>query len=370
MDKILKNICGLLTIGFICINMSSIANAAVADAVLTGIEISPINGSYEITVSTNKAVPIKTRSSASNKMNIELKGVTPSKSINTVYKNATGIDHVLVRPMGKDVRIILQGDNISSSQVLLNTSKIPLNLINNGAKKKTLVLNKSITSYRPLVEVNEELEEVPTQGFIIPTNIDLNAILTPSNLGWLMGLGSMFLFLFKSFQEQKGASKKPTETSFRTPQEELNKRRRALGVPPQEKINLQEELTKAHSRFNDSLSRKAEQRKAVENAFNKNAGLKEYQNSQLNPYNKVSRSSQMPNPIKQSKPQSGLEALKREAASKVNVASKKPAKRDVKKQQIKMNNMKFLDNMRNIYEKNGRVDLANSIQEQMKNKIN
>lgn len=372
MEGVLKNILRLLTIGIVFAGLTSIANAAVVDAVLSGIEITPINDSYEITVNTNKAVPIKTSSSTSSKMYIDLKGITPSKSINTIYKNATNINHVLIRPMGKDVRIILDGDNVASSQVLLKSSKIPMNLLKSDSGKKTLVLNRSINSYRPLVEeAEEEAVEVP-QGIIIPTNIDLTKIFTPSNTGWFIGLGFMMLFLLKSLKETKELNEKNKNLSFRTPPEELEKRRKELGIQqelargveqsPQrtaKSIDLQKELSIAHSRFQDSMLRK--QGLPPQNAFNQSAGIKQYQDSQTNPNTRISK-----NPQSQGKAniKDNLNKLK----GQINLASKKPTKKEVNDAHIKLNNMRFLENMQEIYAKNGRVDLAHSIGEQMKQK--
>lgn len=368
MEKILKNIVGLLTVCFmLSLSLFFKAEAAVLEALLSSIEIAPVNGSYEITINTNKAVPIKTHILSNRKMHIDLKNITPSKSINTVYKNATNIDHVFIQPMGRDVRIILKGENVGSSQVLLNANKIPLNFLSPKNEKKTLVLNKSINSYKPLVQDEEDpllmdSEAEAPKGIIIPTSFDLSNVLTPSNTGWLMGLCFMFLFLFKSLKESKEKQKQTANMSLRTTPEELAQRQRDL--------DLHKELSKAHSRFNESLIRK--QGIPPQNAFNQSVGIKEYQNSQTNPFKKVSKK-----PLNQNHQQSSplQEALikaqnkkNQQKPSNVNLASEIPTKNNLKKSQVRLNNMKFLENMKNIYEKNGRIDLANTIQEQMKNK--
>lgn len=380
MGNVLRNVFRLLTIGLVFAGLSSVANAAVVDAVLSGIEISPINGSYEITINSNKAVPIRTSSSGTNKMYIDLKGITPSKSINTVYKNAANISHVFVRPMGKNVRIILQGDNVASSQVLLNSSKIPMGLLKSENTKKTLVLNKSIDKYRPLLEETEEDFEAdaPAQGIIFPAGFefDLFKIFSVSNMGWMMGLSFMLIFLVKSLRETKELRKKSVNMSFRTPPEELEKRRRELGLQQElaagvnqsprrtnaKNIDLQKELSMAHGKFQDSLLRK--QGLPPQNAFNQNVGIKQYQDSQTNPLTKVSKKPQQSQSITKNELKDNLEKLK----GKINLASKKPEKKDINEAQIKLNNMKFLENMKEIYEKNGRIDLAHSITEQMRQK--
>lgn len=370
MDKILKRCLGLLAI--LLVFFIVMPKAQAVDAVLNGIEVKPFNDSYEITINTDKAVPIKTLTPMNNKMFIDLKNIIPSKSVNTIYNNASNIDHVLIQPMGDDVRITIQGLNIAASQVLLNSPKIPTSLLTN-TEQTEITLNRSIDSYSP---ISIEDTETDLSDILSLTNLNLRNLLTPSNLGWFIGLGFILLFLLKNLKETKEQAKKYELT----PKDILQQK--AAATKKASEIDLHSEISKVQNKFNERLL--SRQDLSNNNASVKNYGMKEYQNSQTNPSTQVSRNpnTTMPKqPVQTAKPnlnklQEAVQAINQKNQTlNINepevatMEKKTPDIREIKKAQVRLNNMKFLESMTRIYEKNGRIDLAQNIKEGMRKSL-
>ena len=199
----------ILGVIFISTNIGySIENLQKNANLLDGIEIKPLNNSYEITLDTTNATPIKTNVSG-NKMLIELKGITPSSTVNTIYNNATNIDNVLIQPNGKDTKIIIQGKNLNTAQVLVNTAKVPATMLAETSSKE-ITLNRSIDSYSPIVAPE------PTNDFnnlLSLSTIDLSELCRPSTIGWLIGLSLILMVLIKSLREEKQPKKQKRNRS-------------------------------------------------------------------------------------------------------------------------------------------------------------
>jgi len=369
MDKFLKRCLGLLTI--LLIFFIVMPKAQAVEAVLNGIEVKPFNDSYEITINTDQAVPIKTLTPMNNKMFIDLKNIIPSKSVNTIYNNASNIDHVLIQPIGDDVRITIQGLNIAASQVLLNSPKVPSELLT-SANPTEITLNRSIDSYSP---ITPEDTDTDLSDIFSLTNLDLRNLLTPSNLGWFIGLGFILLFLLKSLKETKEQARKDELTPRDILQQKAELTKKA------KEIDLHSEISKVQTKFNERLLKR--QDLSNNNAAVKNYGIKEYQNSQTNPYTQVSKNQAMPAPkapVQSTRPnlnklQEAVQAINQKNQAVVTepevatMEKKAPDKREIKKAQMRLNNMKFLESMTKIYEKNGRTDLAQNIKEGMRKNL-
>ena len=82
MDKHFKYALYLCAVALVFFILIPKANAT--EAILNGIEVKPLNNSYEIILNTDQAIPLKTESPQSDKMIIDLKNIMPSKSVNTV----------------------------------------------------------------------------------------------------------------------------------------------------------------------------------------------------------------------------------------------------------------------------------------------
>src|SRR5574344_2730319 len=85
-----------------------------ADNVLQSVQIEPLNDSYNIVLVSDNSVNVKKTIQSPNRIILSLKGIRASKTLNTVYKNVSNVDNVIVEPSGLDgLSIILQGENAS-----------------------------------------------------------------------------------------------------------------------------------------------------------------------------------------------------------------------------------------------------------------
>ena len=377
MDKHFKYALYLCAVALVFFILIPKANAT--EAILNGIEVKPLNNSYEIILNTDQAIPLKTESPQSDKMIIDLKNIMPSKSVNTVYNNASNIDHVLIQPVGDDLKITIQGLNVASANVLLNAPKVPSDLIAAPVAKE-ITLNRAIDSYTP---ITAEDTETDLSDILSLTNIDLKNLLTPSGIGWIAGLGIIMFFLLRSMNETKEQAQK-YELSPKDILKQKSELRKASKQSTSD-VDVYAEISKAQGKFNESLKRK--QSLPQQNVAAQNYGIKEYQNSQVNPYTQISKKPNVSTPIQQSptapkptmnKLQEAVQAINQRSAAQqaqeeqenAPITATKPpiTKRDLQKAEARLGNMKFLENMTNIYEKNGRVDLAQNIREKMRQK--
>ena len=362
-----------------------VQKASAEDATLNGIEVKALNNSYEIMLNTDQAVPLKTTSSSSDDMVINLKNIIPSKTVNTIYNNAANIDHVLIQPEGRDLRIVVKGLNAGSSNVLLKTPKVPSDLIAEPSTTE-ITLNRSIDTYAPITteESGADLNDI-----LSLSNVELKNLMTPSGIGWFLGLGIIMFFLMRSMRE----TKEQVQRYEFSPRDILRQRTEERKAQASSNTDVYAEISKAQNKFNENLKRK--QSLPKQNVSVQNYAMKEYQNSQMNPYVQPQLQSMPPKtPVVQAmsapiqptvsapkptmnKLQEAVQAInERNAAMQAQVeqasapVAVKPTmtKKDIENAEAKLNNMRFLENMSQIYEKNGRLDLALSLKEKIRQK--
>ena len=135
--------------------------------VLNSIEIDSLKDTYNITLDTKSEANMKRTIQSSNNMILTLKNIKPSKSLNTIYKNAAEVDSVMVEPVGDNaLNIIIQANNIANSAITFNTEESTLETSNNksvlgGTTKKSnkkhsnkdkIVLSAPVDAYAPVYE--------------------------------------------------------------------------------------------------------------------------------------------------------------------------------------------------------------------------
>ena len=375
--------------------------AEYSGAVLSGVEINPSNdNSYQIVVKTNKNVPIQEHVTANDKIEIDLKNIKPANFVNTVYKNATNIDHVIVQPDADDqVKILLQGQNISSSEITLDTTAKDLSnqnlspVISTGTsdsqtasqtavqntissnsstsvqqqnqQPETVVLSRPIESYKPVAmydNYNDNSQQASEEQPINEVQNSITAgsikkIFKKAVLKWLLGFMMVCMAAFSIINFFKTRKKSINiSLSADTRQRELDlhqifsSRRELSG------------LGLGSKKFEESLA------KPGYNSFSR-YGLKEYQNSQL--------PKSVPNLPRQS---SGIAPVRNEhkvaparngSLLKAPVMPKPSARtqnsgrimhNETRAAKTSLDGIKFLENMAKIYEKSGRIDLARGLQ--------
>ncbi len=356
---VVKNIFLLAFIaGILSFNM---AFAADEQAILSGIEIKPSeNGSYEVVLDTSKTVPLKTESKSRNRLELSLKGIKPAGSVNTIYGDGSNVDLVLVKPQNDNVRIFIEGKNIGSSTVSFNAENAPLKL-DEETPENTMILDGPLDAYTPVFQdeekqdgfISDDIYSLGIQNFIKQT-------FNKSNFGWFLSIVLMALFSYSMIR----ANREKDEEEISIPLA-LNRANENL---KQRDVELYSELNKASSII--------EERAKVRQ--NSSYGLREYQNSQINPnpnagFNKITRETAAPQRPSVNNNQDIFKTKAQKAP--VAASSVKPrqatasvSKQDTKKAELNMNNIKFLEAMTHIYEKSGRVDLANNLQSKLTQK--
>lgn len=325
------------------------ANAAQTMAKLSGIEINPSQqtGGYNIVLNTDQNVTFEKTIKSNDNIEIDLKGAEVSKPLNTVYNNSTNIDHVLFKPTPDgNVQILLQGKNIAQSDIKIATNMLPSDVAKNATPENTVFLNRPINTYAPVVpQDNEDATDGVYNSML--SSFSLSNLLSKRNLGWLLSFVMLAIFLVSSIKRTKEKNSLNIKLS-----EDLKEK----------EISLYSQLNKKRDSIGIGLgSNKYEEERPV--AVHKQAyGLKAYENSQINPQNRglkttSSLNSGRINPL----------ANKTAVAPKRKPVGQRTAtiatKKDVQTAQVQIDSMKFLESMAKIYEKSGRVDLANGLQD-------
>lgn len=118
---ILKNIITLIVICIISVFTSNAAFAA--NNVLNSLSIYSDNSNYSISLNTLKKASFNYSVSSSDKITLKIKNVVLSEDFNTVYDNSSKIAGVIIEPSGRDVKININGRDISGVKVK-NTPQI------------------------------------------------------------------------------------------------------------------------------------------------------------------------------------------------------------------------------------------------------
>ena len=333
--------------------MFSVLTASAEENVLQSIEIVPIKDTYNIVLMSDKVVDVKKTVQDSNKITLSMKDIRASKTLNTVYNNASNVDSVIVEPQGNGVNIFFQAENASAAKVSFDNL-----VINTPVKASTqnLKLNNPIESYAPIY--NEVYEEAKTsslfdklKGSSTPTieNESLTEISKSDIVNKTVSFGLVGLLAFAVIR--------------------LFRRRE-----PEMKIGLSQSLTDREI----NLHKNALAQQQV-NSFEKpystiNYGLNAYQKENRNPYETTPTQFHNPRLREYANQAPAQEFVAPQPVSKpTQTQTMTISQPQVKKMTTPVNsapvnqsnpnidNLKFLESMTAIYEKSGRHDLARGL---------
>jgi len=235
---------------------------------------------------------------------------------------------------------------------------------------ETVVLKRPLESFKPAATYNntENVEKTPVESVqeSMKSSFSFHNIFTTHNLDWLLrflvsvliiaGLGKL---LFKPKKKVKiDLTSDLRDNDFELLKSTLNKRQDVIGLG-----------SKDYSKMKSNISNKPGY-----NSISK-YGIKEYQNSQLPPANNLSKMSKIQKDnkfirpsINSNTPEQNESLLKTPNSQKsrktsnANTNEKKVTNKDITNAKQNIDSMKFLENMAQIYEKSGRRDLAQGIQ--------
>jgi len=402
---VLKN----LMITGICVLLAQTSASAFNGAVLKGIKVDLLdNQDYRIIVKTDKDVPIKKYITSGNKVVLELKNIRPAQFVNTVYNNATNIDHVIVQPFSGDkLRVFIQGANIASSKIILDTRDEALEFLYNQKTEMEKIKpeKKLFSQERTISEISKtnksqnqpifiDLSGKKESGESVNNSIDkvksvtpilsykqrsknnyesvkesmvagssINKMLDTNIFDWVlrfMMLGVVIIGGIKMFRNPKNIeidlssqNMKSREMSlYKTVESQKELLTKSLGMPGYKENAAKKPNYSSISRY----------------------GMKEYQNSQLPPrrtgvsipernMNADKRTKQnlqvnAPKPKTTAQKSAHQPKLKQHTSSKVTQKQAADAKNN-------FDGVKFLETMASIYQKSGRDDLATGIRQNL-----
>lgn len=329
----------------------SILGANAAENVLQTIEIVPVKDTYNIVLVSDKAVDVKKTVQDSNKINLTLKDIRVSKTINTVYNNVSNVDTVMVEQQGSGVNIFFQAENAEAATVTFDAiTPLPAKTTKNDTTK--LKLNNPIESYAPIY--NEDFQTAKT-----------------SKLYDKLKANTAISDIKDSFDEASGGDTANKFISYGllvllvVAVSRLFKRKE-----PDMKIGLSQQF--GSTGFEQPIHSAYQTTNSGKPFTTVNYGLNAYKNGERNPYetapmqfhnprlreyaSKMAQE-QMPQPVMTAaaaQPAAAPKMAQRGMTTPVNTAP-------VNQSNPNIDNLKFLESMTAIYEKSGRPDLARGL---------
>ncbi len=370
----------LLTALFILTVTTLSANAATnKENILNSIQIDSLKDTYSITLNTQSEADVKRTIQSQDNMILTIKNVKPSKSLNTVYKNAAEVDSVMVEPVGdKDLNISIQAKNISNSAITVEAEETELQAINNKSvikpkkhkkdKGESITLSAPMDSYMPVYD--EEIdEEEDNSGLATATGFlaKIKEILSQGNTSNIITTGLIGLILFcgiKLFKKDEPETAIGLAQSLKEREinlyKDLSMRRQVAGPMSLERPASTLPIANQQPIANQT----------IKPSINANAGygMRAYQASNKNPYmttDIMMKKAVSPSQVAQTqvKSQPAQPRTMSTVGSRVNVNMNKPIQNSMNTvaKASNIDSMKFLESMTKIYEKNGRADLAQGI---------
>ncbi len=341
----MKNFKQLVITGLLAL-LAGTPAGAFDGAVLKGIQIdSPDNRNYRIVIKTDRDVPVKKHITDANRVVLDMENIKPAQYVNTLYNNATEIEHVIVQPSsGNRLRIFLQGLNIAAGKVILDTRDEvpgPENIIPDLPSAPIFIdlSDRSVDKVKPVLPVVSPPEARVVPGSFAGKAFDAGVfdwVLRFAMLAVIVIAGIKFFNKPKNIEINLSSEKMKNREMdlLKTAEAQKELLTRSLGITPG-----------AGKPVNSSLSQ---------------YGLREYQNSQLPPRKTAPTSPERP-------------LLRPTAAPAQNTKLRQPVQTKITKKQIQktrenFDGTKFLETMASIYQKSGRDDLASGIRQNIMRK--
>ena len=388
----------------LCLSMTT----ALANT-LSEVEINSLETGYGIVLKTDEAAQMKKVVSSNDKMTIELKDVSASEDINTVYNNVVNIDNVTITPISKnDIKIVFKGKDVANSKISFETIKADAAVPVLNKSQDSIELSAPVSSYTPVYNPEDfAVEEVDQTA-----NPQLNEVLTK------MHISREMLVTLKRYT--KAAINKLNNAVygdinfmtlagiiivigaflFRPAKRQVPAQRREKSIGIESRGNIEREIGLNRS-LTDNMNLG---RTSVPSATKAGYGMRAYQQSQKNPYTTANTSTNGISGIARRKPLSANAPLKRQtlnaqpitresAPIKQNKAAHSTASQMPKMKQLKnttpaiqpvspalakvkakaqeavpsdLDSMKFLESITKIYENSGRSDLAKGLKDNLK----
>lgn len=123
MNKLQSILCSVFIFIAIVINApETYAKNVLLDGVI--ISGNPNEG-YDVILDTKNQVKYTTQKISDNKIILNLKNMTPTSDAKAIYKNAVGLEYVLIKPSFNGTTIEISGQNTVNNEVLFPQNSIP-----------------------------------------------------------------------------------------------------------------------------------------------------------------------------------------------------------------------------------------------------
>ena len=332
----------------------SVASAIADDNVLQNIEIEPVKDTYNIVLTTDKAVDVKKTVQDSNKITLNLKDIRVSKTLNTDYNNVDNVDTVMVEPQGNGVSIFFQAENAADSTITFDTPVTVAATVKPA--KQSIKLSNPIESYAPIY--SEDYSNAKTSNLFKR----------------LMKKSSMNASIKDSIDEEEANSDGANKlisfgllTLLIVAVSRLFKRKE-----PEMKIGLSQSLNGGDYGMYGGVQAVPMTMNAEKPFTTVNYGINAYRNENRNPYETAPMQLHNPrlrNYVSQQVPQETVtQTVTRPASMQTAATQAAPRKMTtpvntapVNQSNPNIGNIKFLESMTEIYEKSGRHDLARGL---------
>ena len=111
-----------LLLTMLTILFTTFSSAFAADNFLNTVVLEGTGSSYNIILRSDAVASVRRVVENSNKIVLDIKGLTSSDNMSTVYKNTSAANGVIVENVGSNaMRIYVQGKNISSANIIFDT---------------------------------------------------------------------------------------------------------------------------------------------------------------------------------------------------------------------------------------------------------
>ena len=112
---------------------------AANDNFLNAVVLEGTDSGYNIILRSDAVASVKRVVENSNKIVLDIKGLTSSDDISTVYKNTSSANGVIVENIGNNsIRVQVQGKNISSANVIFDTPASSPIVVTDKVSKRTV----------------------------------------------------------------------------------------------------------------------------------------------------------------------------------------------------------------------------------------
>ncbi len=375
--------------------MFSILPSFAQENIISSVTISKAKNnvnSYELNIDSSDTSTYKMSVEDDTSVYFDIKNAILADDSTTYYDDVANINSAVVKQIGHNkVRIYLQGKNVKNTQIVFVNSLLE----NAKDTKKKITINRPMNEYMPANST--DLEDMNNIQDWDDNSFNLSQFMTSLKDG-VGGIILVFLMVFgiivysikmlskKLSQETEpliGLKQQKPEEIFNkqiyetSPQvnnlQSITKRAQALQ-------NAQNELTKAHQKYQEYLKTKYKdtpKKQFTTDSIAKGIALSQYQKSTQNPYKdqpvikmNQTQSFSMPKGSFQIPPKNefknNLQTIKRPTQTvQANTSPyiQRPSKKlnTQQKMYTKPNSMKFLESVTKIYEQSGRADLADEL---------